>query len=246
MHATCVPVNIGELKFNIGQWRNFENENDADFEPRVRDENMSKLNVCDACDTGFRLNSKFKEHVLKCVGAGVTQMNFDATHSIQFDKWCHTLRCPVFGVLDVETTSSTVFQRRRKKSGKFFKDDIAKERKLILVSFGLHFRSSEIEELNFSIYKSLHDPDDLWSFQFPAVFASYFLNARESKFHLITIINELKAATEERKFTIFCRYMNYVVDLCTFIMTWRLKQLAVRNFFFYLEENDTLLLRRRN
>ena len=71
------------------------------------------------------------------------------------------MKCPVFDVPDVETSSSLEFSRKKKKNGEFYKEDIAKERKLNLISFGLHCDSPEIFELNFSLYKSLDDVDAL-------------------------------------------------------------------------------------
>ena len=95
------------------------------------------VSTCNACMTAFVRKAAFKEHIKKCVGGHVSNMNFSTIpHVEHFEEreYPNTLLCPIVASFDTESCGNIDITRLVNKDGVIYKSDERKKAEMVLVA----------------------------------------------------------------------------------------------------------------
>ena len=118
---------------------------------------------CNACLTAFLKKSRFKNHILGCVGGHVSSMNFNKIPHIEHfetKEFPNTLLCPLVASFDTEACGNKDLIRRKNKDGTIFKSDQRREAEMVLVAVVVTVIVRPNRENDFTIYKDISMSDD--------------------------------------------------------------------------------------
>ena len=118
---------------------------------------------CNACLTGFVKKHRFMQHIGKCIGGHVTNMNFNTIPIIEYfdsSEFKNTLLVPIVVSFDTETCQNKDFTRRKNKFNTIYKSDLSKEAEMVLMGCVATVIVRPKRENDFTVYKDISMSDE--------------------------------------------------------------------------------------